>query len=190
MDFSPVPAWFLLLLTVLSFSCTRQERSGVAESVLSGPSKESWNVRIVLSQANSDEDESLTRLIISADHVQWMGERDSTIQHLQGLERKVQIEIYDSSGVFSAFPDADQISYYESEDYFIAEGGVMIETKDDRTLVTERIEWWEADQLLKTESSVHIRTPDEVVSGMGLEATEDLRSYQIGPFTAEIVRDQ
>ena len=182
--------WPVLFLALLPSSCTRQDLSETSGPLPSGPSKESWNVQITLSQADSEDEESRTRLIISADHVQWVGEQDSTVQHLRGLQRKVEIEIYDSLGVLSAFLEADRVSYYESEEYFIAEGGVRIKTSDERTLTTERIEWLERDQLLRTESFVHIRTPEETVSGVGLEATEDLSSYQIGPFTAEIIRDQ
>ncbi len=161
----------------------------IPESSPSGPSKESWNVEIVLSQADSEFDESLTRLRIFADHVQWFSEGDSTIQRLRGLQKKVEVIIYDSSGTFSALLEADRVSYYEEEEFFIAEGGVVIETNDARTLVTEQIEWRERDQLLQTDRYVHITTPEEVVMGMGLEATEDLRSYQIGQFRAQVTVD-
>ena len=82
------------------------------------------------------------------------------------------------------------MSYYESETRFVAEGEVVIQTSDDRTLVSERIEWEEADRLLRTDRFVQITTSDEVVSGTGLEAAEDLSSYQIGRFRAEVVLDQ
>ncbi len=179
----------VLLLALLLASCSRQDLSGGSTSS-SEPARESWNVQIVISQADSELDESLPRLRISADHVQWIGESDTTIQHLQGLEKKVEVVIHDSTGAFSALLEADHVTYYKDEEYFIAEGGVLIETDDDRTLATERIEWWERDQLLRTNEFVHIITPEEVVSGMGLEATEDLTTYQIGRFRAEIIIDQ
>ena len=188
---SPVCFWLVpLLLFFLSSSCTRQDFSGThGSSPASGPSRESWNVQIVLSQADSEDNESRTRLILSADHVQWSGEQDSTIQHLRGVQRKVEIEMYDSLGVMSAFLEADRVSHYKNEEYFVAEGRVRIATSDNRILTTERVEWWEREQLLRTESFVRIRTPEEVVSGTGLQAREDLSSYQIGPFAAEIARD-
>ncbi len=179
--------WFLVLF--LSSSCTHRDLDSLAVSAPSGPSKESWDVEIVLSQADSEFDESLTRLRISADHVQWFGEGDSTLQRLQSLQKKVEVTIYDSSGAFSALLEADRVSYFKEREYFIAKGDVLIETKDNRTLVTERIEWLEQDQLLRTDRFVHITTPEEVVTGMGLEAKEDLRSYQIGQFRAQIMVD-
>ncbi len=171
-------------------SCTRRDFSQTSESPQSVSTKESWGVQILLSQGSTDVDGSLPRLNIFSDHVQWVGEGDSLIQHLNGVNRKVEIEIFDSTGVVSAFLKADQVSYHESEEYFTAEGGVKIETRDDRTLMTEWIEWWERDQLLQTDSFVTIRTPEEVLSGKGLEATEDLSSYQIGKFQAKITSDQ
>ncbi|MYJ51023.1 MAG: hypothetical protein F4065_11530 [Rhodothermaceae bacterium] len=178
-----------LLLALFLTSCSRQDLSGGGTSS-SEPARESWNVQIMISQADSDLDESLPRLRISADHVQWVGESDTTIQHLQGLEKKVEVVIHDSTGAFSALLKADHVIYHKDEEYFIAEGGVLIETDDDRTLATERIGWWERDQLLRTDEFVHITTPEEIVSGMGLEATEDLSTYQIGRFRAEIMIDQ
>ena len=170
-------------------SCARQDLAE-GDAASSGPARESWNVAITISQANSESDESLPRLKIFADHVQWIGERDTTVQHLQGVEKKVEVVIHDSAGAFSALLEADLVTYYKDEEYFIAEGGVQIETEDQRTLVTERIEWRERDQLLRTNAFVRITTPEEVVSGMGLEATEDLSTYQIGRFQAEIVIEQ
>ena len=156
----------------------------------SEPSRESWNVQIVISQGSADADETYTRLRISADYVRWIGERDTTIQHLQGLERKVFVTIHDSTGAVSAMIEADQVFYHRDREYFIARGGVLMKTDDDRTLMTERVEWWEEDQVLRTDEFVHIATPEEVVSGVGLEATEDLSSYQIGRFKAEMVLSQ
>ncbi|MCY4233008.1 MAG: hypothetical protein OXE59_04605 [Bacteroidetes bacterium] len=161
-----------------------------SDSPPSGLNKESWDVKIQLSQGRSDTSGSFPRLNILADHVQWIGEGDSIIQHLNGIENKVEIEIFDSIGVMSAFLIADQVSYYENEDYFSANGAVKIESKDDRILLTEWIEWWESDQILRTDSFVDIRTPEEVLSGVGLEATEDLSSYQIGKFEAKMISEQ
>lgn len=179
----------ILCFTFILSSCTRNDISQNSASTPTGTIKESWNVQILLSQGSSDSDESLPRLNISADHVQWVGEGDSIIQHLNGIERKVEIEIFDSTGVISALLEADHVSYYENEEYFIAEGGVKIETRDDRILNTEWVEWWESDQMLRSDQFVNIHTPKEVLSGIGLEATEDLSSYQIGKFQAKIISD-
>jgi len=179
----------VIFLAVILTSCTRQDLSGVSGSSSLNSSKESWNVYIITSQADSDVDESFVRLSISANHVQWVGQGDSTIQYLHGVDRKVEVQIFDSTGVQSAFLEADHVSYYEIEEYFTAEGGVKVETMDERMLTTEWLEWWESDQRLRTEIFVTIQTPEEVVTGVGLEATEDLSSYQIGRFQAKIIPD-
>ena len=179
----------LILFAGILTSCSPKDFSGTSEFPSDSPSKESWNVHILMSQAGSEIDESAPRLSISADHVQWVGQGDSTIQYLYGMDRKVEIEIFDSTGVKSAFLEADRVTYDENEEYFTAEGGVVIETVDERILTTEWLEWWESDQRLRTETFVTIRTPEEVVSGVGLEATEDLSTYQVGKFQAKMVPD-
>ncbi len=180
----------VLLMALLVSSCSRRDLSGEFSLSSSEFTRESSKVQILISQANSELDESLPRLRISADHVYWIGESDSTIQYLEGLENKVEIVIHDSTGSISAFIEADRVTYYKNKDYFVAEGEVLIETDDERSLTTERIEWWEREQLLRTNEFVYITTPEEVVSGVGLEATEDLATYQIGRFRAEFLIDQ
>lgn len=177
------------MLAWIPVSCTYQDASKIPAQLPPGPSQESWNVTTVISQADSGTDTSRTRLIITADYVEWVEEEDNFFQLLQGIDNKVDVEIYDSSGALSAMVEAYRVSYYESETRFIAEGEVVVQTSDDRTLVSEWIEWKEDDRLLRTDRYVQITTPDEVVSGTGLEASEDLSSYQIGEFRAEVVLD-
>lgn len=177
------------MLAWVPVSCTYQDASKIPAQLPPGPSQESWNVTTVISQADSGTDTSRTRLIISADYVEWVEEEDNFFQLLQGIDNKVEVEIYDSSGTLSAMVEAQRVSYYESETRFVAEGEVVVQTSDDRTLVSEWIEWKEDDRLLRTDRYVQITTPDEVVSGTGLEASEDLSSYQIGEFRAEVVLD-
>ena len=179
----------IILLAWVPVSCTYQDASKIPAQLPPGPSQESWNVTTVISQADSGTDTSRTRLIISADYVEWVEEEDNFFQLLQGIDNKVEVEIYDSSGTLSAMVEAQRVSYYESETRFVAEGEVVVQTSDDRTLVSEWIEWKEDDRLLRTDRYVQITTPDEVVSGTGLEASEDLSSYQIGEFRAEVVLD-
>ncbi|MCY4673712.1 MAG: hypothetical protein OXD43_08130 [Bacteroidetes bacterium] len=180
----------VVLLALVPVSCTYQDASKIPAQLPPGPSQESWNVRTVISQADSEADTSHTRLVITTDYVEWVEEEDNLIQLLQGIDNKVEVEIHDSSGAISAVLEAYRVSYYESETRFVAEGEVVIQTSDDRTLVSEWIEWEEADRLLRTDRFVQITTSHEVVSGTGLEAAEDLSSYQIGRFRAEVVLDQ
>ncbi len=179
----------IILLVWVPVSCTYQDSSKIPAQLPPGPSQESWNVTTVISQADSGTDTSRTRLIIDADYVEWVEEEDNFLQLLRGIENKVQVEIYDSSGALSAMVEAQRVSYYESETRFVAEGEVVVQTSDDRMLLSEWIEWKEVDRLLRTDRFVQITTPDEVVSGTGLEASEDLSSYEIGEFRAEVVLD-
>jgi hypothetical protein len=181
--------WAIILLAWAPVSCTYQDASKIPAQLPPGPSQESWNVTTVISQADSGADTSRTRLIIAADYVEWVEEEDYFFQLLQGIDNKVEVEIYDTSGALSAMLEAHRVSYYESETRFVAEGEVVIQTSDNRMLVSEWIEWKEGDRLLRTDRFVQITTPDEVVSGTGLEASEDLSSYQIGEFRAEVVLD-
>ena len=50
--------------------------------------------------------------------------------------------------------EANRVSYYDLEVRFVAEGEVVIQTSDNRTLASEWIEWKEDDRLLRTDRFV------------------------------------
>ena len=100
--------------------------------------------------------------------------------------RRVTVQLFDAEGDSSAVLTSDRLVYLEDEARFDAYGDVVVETADDRHLESEELSWHEDDQTIRTSAFVYIRTPSEEVEGWGLVADEDLASYQIGRFEAQV----
>jgi hypothetical protein len=102
------------------------------------------------------------------------------------LPRRVRTVLFDIRGDSSAVLRADRIVYYEKERRYDAFGNVIVVTTDGKRLESEKLTWLEEAREIRTRRFVRITTPTEQVQGNGLVADEDLETYQIGRFTAEV----
>ncbi len=98
---------------------------------------------------------------------------------------RVRSQVYEE-GDSSATIIADSVVYFSEDGRFEAYGDVVVETVEDRRLESEYLTWYQFDRTIRTPRFVHITTPTEDVRGNGLVADEDLETYQIGEFTAEV----
>lgn len=89
-------------------------------------------------------------------------------------------------GDSSATITADSVVFFNKEGRFEAYGDVVVVTQENRQLESEHLTWLQSDRTIRTRRFVHITTPSEDVRGNGLVADEDLETYQIGEFTAEV----
>jgi LPS export ABC transporter protein LptC len=155
-----------------------------------GPDQESWGVHFYVTQVPVGSEESRVRVEMIADYMAEYQQEDSTYQLLRGhpdsLDRRVTAYLYDLQGDSSATLTADRIFYFDQEKRFEAQGGVVVVTQDDKRLESERLTWLEDERKVRTESFVSIVAPNERVQGYGLVADEDLKTYEIGRFTAQV----
>jgi len=94
--------------------------------------------------------------------------------------------VFDAAGDSSATIIADSVVFFSQEGRFEAYGNVRVRTDDNRRLESEHLTWNQIDRTIRTRRFVHITTPTEDVRGNGLVADEDLETYQIGRFQAEV----
>jgi LPS export ABC transporter protein LptC len=104
--------------------------------------------------------------------------------------RRVYAYIFDENGDSSAVITADRMMYFDAEGRFEAFGDVVVETKDDKRLSSEHLTWDQTDRKIRTRRFVRIVTPTEDVQGRGLVADEDLDTYQLGRFTAQVEMEE
>ena len=142
-----------------------------------------------VTQTAQDHDSSRIRMEFIAEYMAWVNDLDSSYQRLSGDKSKVHVNLYDTTGAATVSITADQVWYYGQQQRVVADGEVLVLTSDGRRLETEWLEWESGNQKIRTDRYVHITTPDETVEGTGLEAEEDLSSYQIGRFKAEVAVD-
>lgn len=89
-------------------------------------------------------------------------------------------------GDSSAVITAERMLYFADEGRFEAFGDVEVNTVDDKQLQSEHLTWDQDGRTIRTRRFVRIITPTEDVQGNGLVAEENLDSYQIGRFTANV----
>jgi LPS export ABC transporter protein LptC len=99
---------------------------------------------------------------------------------------RVRLHLYDQQGDSSATVTADSLVFQERKGLLDAYQNVVVVTETDKRLQTEHLVWRQADRKIRTRRFVRIRTPTEVVQGNGLVADENLETYQLGRFEAEV----
>lgn len=99
---------------------------------------------------------------------------------------RVHSYVFDEEGDSSATITADSVVFYNEDGRFEAYDNVIVQTVEGRRLESEHLTWNQFDRKIRTRRFVHITTPTEDVRGNGLVADEDLATYQIGEFTAEV----
>lgn len=128
------------------------------------------------------------RAIIRADEMKQYSTEDSSYSVWRTLydSSRVRSFVFDENGDSSATIIADSVLYFTVEGRFEAYGNVIVETNEGKRLESEHLTWNQFDRTIRTRRFVRITTPSEDVRGNGLVADEDLDTYQIGQFTAQV----
>ncbi|PEN06805.1 LPS export ABC transporter periplasmic protein LptC [Longimonas halophila] len=102
---------------------------------------------------------------------------------------RVHVQLFTPEGDSSATITADSLLYFSDEGRADAYGNVVVRTPEGRQLYSEHVVWRQSDRKVRSSRFVRIVTPTETLNGQGLVADEDLSSYQIGRFDAEVDLD-
>lgn len=92
----------------------------------------------------------------------------------------IYLRFYNPFGLVTSTLVADKGYYFSEEDYYKAEGNVIMRslfTGDE--LSTELLNWDPKKEQIYTDNFVTIKTQDEVLTGEGLEASQDFEEYTI-----------
>ena len=74
---------------------------------------------------------------------------------------------------------ADYGVNFEQKKELTVEGNVVFENDNGERLETEKLNWVEKDAKIRTDGEIKITTPNEIITGFGLEADEDFSNYTI-----------
>jgi LPS export ABC transporter protein LptC len=180
----------LLLVLVVGSGCehrSRSEANRVPPDSLrrDGPSQVTREAQFVLNEGGR------RRAVIRADRMEQYRTDDSTYSVWRTLNDSVRVRSFVfEEGDSSATITADSVVFFNQEGRYEAYGNVVVVTTEGRRLESEHLTWDQSDRKIRTRRFVRIITPTEVVRGNGLVAEEDLETYQIGRFTAEVEVDE
>lgn len=136
-------------------------------------------------------EEGRPRAVIEAPRMEQYRTSDSTYSVWRSLgdTSRVRLYLFNQQGDSSATLTADSLIFQDQKGLLDAYRNVVVVTESNKRLDTEHLTWRQADQKIRTQRFVRIRTPKEVVQGNGLVADEDLDTYQLGRFSAEVEVD-
>jgi len=156
----------ILLLTMLFVAC---ESPTVQQSVsYKGPLKESDNVEMIMTDS--------ARL-----SVRMTAPKQYELQTLdQYFPKGINIEFYSKQGAKTTTLRANRGVQYRASNVHTAVGNVVVVNLEKKqTLKTEKLNWNPNTQKLYTDRFVTIITPNEQITGTGLEANQDFSSYKL-----------
>lgn len=112
------------------------------------------------------------------------GQNSSTI-----LYGPVYIEVRDELGEPETYVSAGRAIYLSKRSEFYLDGGVTVETIDQKRLRTESLTWFQFSRSIQAEGAVTIITPADSIVGVGLKGDDRLVHYTLdsvsGTFTIE-----
>lgn len=173
---------------LLVSACKHRAGSGDATSAQAdttdrpAPKHVSWDAEFTMLE------EGRRRAVLEAPRMEQYKAADSSYSvWLSGRNNgRVRAFLFDEEGDSSATLTADSVVFRDNESRLDAYGDVVVLTKNNKQLRSEHLVWQQADRTIRTRRFVRIVTPKEVVQGNGLVAEEDLETYQIGRFRAEV----
>lgn len=189
LPFRPVQGGGLLVVGVallLGIACEHRETSEEqgTQDASEGPTPThvSWDAEFSMIEGGR------RRAAIAADRMERYVTEDSTysVWRSRGDTGRVRTYLFDEEGDSSATVTADSVLFFTREGRFEAFGDVVVITQSEKRLESEHLTWDQPSRKIRTQRFVHITTPTEVVQGNGLVADEDLETYQIGRFAAEV----
>jgi len=179
----------LLVVVLVGAGCERRARTTSPSSAEADagptPTHISWDAQFVMSEGGRP------RAVIAARRMEQYRTSDSTYSIWRSMHdtSRVRLQLYDQQGDSSATVTADSLVFQERKGLLDAYQNVVVVTETNKRLQTEHLIWRQADRKIRTRRFVRIRTPTEVVQGNGLVADEDLETYQLGQFEAEVEVD-
>ena len=150
------------------------------------PKHVSWDAQFAMSEGGR------SRAVLEASRMEQYRVADSTYSIWRSMAdtSRVRVYLFGEQGDSSATVTADSLVFQDQKGVLDAYGNVVVVTEDGKRLESEHLTWEQADRTIRTRRFVRIQTPTEVVQGDGLVADEDLETYQIGRFAAEVEVDE
>ncbi|WP_162555935.1 LPS export ABC transporter periplasmic protein LptC [Reichenbachiella versicolor] len=159
--------FIILFIVTLAFSC--QHKSEVLEhEKYEGPSVAMKNINVLVTDSTLVK----LRLVAAIQNELNNGDRE--------FPEGIYLEFFTKDGRISSTLKARTGYYFKKEDYYKAEGNVIMNSVEaGDNLTTEILYWVPKDERIHSDQFVTITTGDEVLTGEGLEADQSFTEYTI-----------
>ena len=171
----------VLILLAFIFGCTDQnDLSQIQE--YQGPSYELTDVQTLYSEG-ADENTAFVSFKLVAPRQQVF--EDNNLEFPEGI----YIENFKPDGSIAFTLKANKGYYDDEEKTYRAEGNVVLrDLVQDQQLNTEELYWipGPGDEAIYTDKFVTVKTPDNIIYGEGLRASQNFETYKILKPTGDI----
>lgn len=158
--------WIIVCLISLFASCKEQKK--VDHEIYDGPEVAMRNIDMLVS------DSAIIKLRLVARTQLVLPNKD------RNFPNGIYLRFYSPIGLVTSTLVADKGYYFSEEDYYQAEGNVIMRSLfSGDELSTELLNWDPEKEQIYTDNFVTIKTQDEVMTGEGLEASQDFEEYTI-----------
>ncbi len=155
------------LIIICSFSC-KKKKEIVFEKPYSGPMMTGHNVETLY----SDSGKIKVRMTAPLQYEYANGDRK--------FPSGIHIEFYKSSGELNSVLTANKGYYYKLTDNYKVTGNVIVENNlEKKKLNSEELLWEPVLKKVSTDKFVRIQTPTEILTGIGMTASQDFKYYRI-----------
>lgn len=158
----------LLIVCLFALLASCEEQKKVDHEIYDGPEVAMRNIDMLVS------DSAIIKLRLVARTQLVLANKD------RDFPNGIYLRFYNRYGLVTSTLVADKGYYFSGEDYYKAEGNVIMRslfTGDE--LSTELLNWDPEKEQIYTDNFVTIKTQDEVMTGEGLEASQDFEEYTI-----------
>lgn len=171
----PVRSLFMALVV----SCARVEEQppGVVLQAPAGADQEAWGWQGVVTRSG------VRRVVIRAGRFRHYG-----LSRVDSLDGGVTVEFYGAEGNRASVLNARSGVLDEGSRRVEALGRVRVSASDSTTMETESLRWDDEGGRICGEGAVAIRRPEGTETGIGFEATPDLRRWSMRDVTTRKTR--
>ena len=162
--------WILVLLSLIALGCSGDQTASTdraATDSLAKPDSEVSGARIQLYERGRVTTQ------IAADKIVKFSTLDSTMAYV------LDINVYDTAGNVSAGIVGDSGIIRESTGDMSLFGHVVVNTSDSIKLQTEFLYWDAQVDSIKTDAFVRLTRGEDIITGWGLQADQQLHSTRI-----------
>ncbi len=105
------------------------------------------------------------------------------------IKGPVTVHVFDSVGAVKTKVYSNRAVYKPEDTIFELFGDVQVETRDNRHLNSEYLEWNQSTNNISTPKFVIIKTPTDSIAGTGFEGDTDLVDYTIKEPKGRVIVD-
>lgn len=176
--FSPIVFYFILLFTV---ACQENDLTKIKAMF----NRDNVNVEVADSVNFIYKEGAYTRAVVTAKTVKRYTKSQNKLVFPDGL----LVKFYDQLTLISILK-ADYAENDDANQIIKVSGNVYMENSKNEIMETQELLWDMRAKKVSTDKAIKIRTPDNIITGIGFDSNEDFSNYTIRKVSGTVAVDE